>query len=67
MDLSARRGQALKLGEDITNEVVRAMTLFPSIHNPHEALGVIREEYIELESEIFRLNLCERTRYSSRD
>lgn len=34
----------------------RACGLFGSIHNPHEALGVIREEYKEFEEEVFAYN-----------
>jgi len=38
----------------IEQELLRAKTLFPEIfHNQHEAIAVIREEYLELEKECF--------------
>lgn len=40
---------------DVLNEVERAKGLFPTnFHNQHEAIAVIREEYLELEQEIFK-------------
>lgn len=37
---------------DVEDELERAVGLFGSFHNTHEAWGVIREEYLELEDEI---------------
>ena len=45
------------LALQIAKEVERARSMFPSIHNMHEGLGVIREEYIEFEKEVFAFNL----------
>ena len=42
---------------EVSDEVKRARSLFGTFHNPHEALGVIREEYIEFETEVFKFNL----------
>lgn len=40
---------------DIRKEVKRAKELFPSMFiNQHEAIAVIREEYLELEQECFK-------------
>jgi hypothetical protein len=41
--------------EEVNNEVTRAKELFPSMFiNQHEAIAVIREEYLELEQECFK-------------
>ena len=49
---------AIRLAEslnDVKHEVVRAKELFPSMFiNQHEAIAVIREEYLELEQECFK-------------
>jgi hypothetical protein len=42
----------------VAAEVERARGLFPAIHNMHEGLGVIREEYVEFEAEVFKYNLA---------
>lgn len=40
---------------DVAAEIERAKKLFPSMFiNQHEAIAVIREEYIELEQECFK-------------
>jgi len=41
--------------EEVRYEVERAKVLFPSMFiNQHEAIAVIREEYLELEQECFK-------------
>lgn len=47
----------LSVSAEVYNEATRAKTLFPDIANPHEALGIIREEYVEFEQEVYRFNL----------
>jgi hypothetical protein len=46
----------MKLAHDVAKEVVRARSMFPKIHNPHEGLGIIREEYLEFEGEVWKYN-----------
>lgn len=41
----------------IAAEVERAQSLFPPMINPHEALGVIQEEFDEFKAEVYRFNL----------
>lgn len=41
--------------DEIKAELLRSKTLFPAtFHNQHEAIAVIREEYLELEQECFK-------------
>lgn len=40
--------------EQARAEVERAMTLYPPMRSPEEAMFVIREEYLEAEQEIFK-------------
>ena len=42
------------IGKEMAIEAHRAASNFARFHSHHEALGVIREEYVELEREIFR-------------
>ena len=42
----------------VEQELARARSLFKPIHSPHEGLGVVREEYIEFEKEVFAFNLA---------
>lgn len=37
----------------VKNELLRAYLEFPSFKNPHEGIAIIREEYLELEREVF--------------
>lgn len=45
------------LALEVAREVTRAQTMFPVITGPHEGLGIVREEYVEFEQEVFRFNL----------
>ncbi|HEY6766592.1 MAG TPA: hypothetical protein VI386_17670 [Candidatus Sulfotelmatobacter sp.] len=45
------------IAQEVVNELDRAQKMFGRIHNPHEALAIIREEYKEFEEEVFRHNL----------
>ena len=44
--------------QQVAAELTRARSLFKPIYSPHEALGIIREEYIEFEQEVFKFNLA---------
>jgi hypothetical protein len=46
------------LMNEVSTELARARSLFKPIYSPHEALGIIREEYIEFEQEVFKFNLA---------
>lgn len=50
--------QEQQLMNEVVTELARARSLFKPIYSPHEALGVIREEYIEFETEVFAFNLA---------
>ena len=43
---------------EVATELARARELFKPIHSPHEGLGVVREEYIEFEKEVFAFNMA---------
>ena len=43
-----------KLAMEIAKEVERARSLWPAINTAHEGIAVIREEYLELEEEVFK-------------
>jgi hypothetical protein len=45
-----------ELAEAVRLEAERAVAIHGPMHSPHEALGVIREEYKEFEEEVFRFN-----------
>jgi len=42
---------------EVAAEVARARSMFPAIYSPHEGLAIIREEYLEFESEVWKYNL----------
>jgi len=46
-----------QLMKEVEQELARARSLFKPIYSPHEALGIVREEYIEFEKEVFEFNL----------
>jgi len=39
---------------EVWNEYQKASKLFPPMASPHEGLAIIREEYLELEEEVFK-------------
>jgi hypothetical protein len=47
-----------KLMTEVQTELARARSLFKPIYSPHEALGIIREEYLEWEAEVYKFNLA---------
>lgn len=46
----------MKLTHEVAKELVRARAMSPAIYSPHEGLGVIREEYLEFEGEVWKYN-----------
>lgn len=50
VNAAARNDRAMGL---IRRELERAQSRFGPYHSPHEAIAVIREEYLELEREVF--------------
>ena len=46
------------LMKEVSTELARARSLFKPIYSPHEALGIIREEYLEWEAEVYKFNLA---------
>ena len=51
--------RCLKIGylaDEVATEVERAVSLFPAINSPHEAMAVILEEYTEYQLEVFKHN-----------
>ena len=47
-----------QLMKEVSNELARARSLFKPIYSPHEGLGIIREEYLEWEAEVYKFNLA---------
>lgn len=47
----------LKVTEQVYAEAIRAKALFPDVASPHEALGIIQEEFYEFAAEVYRFNL----------
>lgn len=43
-----------RLGEELADEAYAAAVEFPPFHSTHEGLAIIREEYLELEREVFK-------------
>src|SRR5580698_11217493 len=44
------------IAQEVAEEAARAMTLFPAMNSPHEAMAVILEEYAEYQLEVFKHN-----------
>jgi hypothetical protein len=42
---------------EVEKELSRARSLFKPIHSPHEALGVVMEEFEEFKDEVYAFNL----------
>ncbi|MCK5016430.1 MAG: hypothetical protein KAS32_05085 [Candidatus Peribacteraceae bacterium] len=42
-----------KIGQELAYEAWHAAMKFPPFHSTHEGIAIIREEYIELEDEVF--------------
>jgi hypothetical protein len=53
MKKSERRFLMSQVCEEIKKEIERTEEIYGSFHSLHEALAVIREEYLELENAIF--------------
>ena len=53
MDKPMRRYLASAVAEEVKNEIDRAEEKFGSLHSLHEGIAVLREEVLELESEVF--------------
>jgi hypothetical protein len=51
--MSAQRDAEIAVGM-VLHEVHEAMERFPAFNSSHEGIAVIREEYLELEEEVFR-------------
>lgn len=43
---------------EVEAEAHRAQSLFPAYHSPHEALGVLLEEFEEFKAEVMRHNIA---------
>ena len=54
--MAEKKDQIQKIVAAVAAEVIRATEMFESMNSPHEALGVIREEYVEYEQEVWRYN-----------
>lgn len=46
----------MKLAREVAKELTRAQSLFNPINTPHEALGVIMEEFDEFKTEVYAYN-----------
>lgn len=43
---------------EVGTEVERAASMFPAVASPHEALGLLDEEYTEVQKEVHAFNLA---------
>ena len=57
-DIVAEQTSEQQLMTEVQTELARARSLFKPIYSPHEALGIIREEYMEWEAEVYKFNLA---------
>lgn len=46
-----------QLLSEVLAELYRTRSLFKPIHSPHEALGVVQEEFDEFKQEVYAFNL----------
>ena len=46
-----------QLMKEVTTELERARSLFKPIYSPHEALGIVQEEFDEFKAEVYAFNL----------
>jgi hypothetical protein len=46
-----------RLTREVADELTRATSLFNPLRGPHEALGVIEEEFDEFKQEVYKFNL----------
>jgi hypothetical protein len=46
-----------QLMKEVEVELARARSLFKPIYSPHEALGVVQEEFDEFKAEVYKFNL----------
>lgn len=44
------------IASEVAEEVIRASKMFDPMHSPHEALGVIEEEWEEYKDEVWAFN-----------
>jgi hypothetical protein len=47
-----------KLMNEVSTELARARSLFKPIYSPHEALGIVQEEFDEFKAEVYKFNLA---------
>jgi hypothetical protein len=52
----AKEYQIWKITQEVADEVVRANAMFDPMNSPHEALGVIEEEWEEYKTEVWKYN-----------
>lgn len=44
--------------KEVQTELERARSLFKPIYSPHEALGIVQEEFDEFKQEVYKFNLA---------
>ena len=53
MDQPMRHYLASAVGEEVKNEIDRGEDKFGPFHSLHEGIAILREEFLELENEVF--------------